>query len=128
MDCNNVRASGVGSGTVFFSVLANAGIARAGAINIAGQTFNITQAAGGPVITNVDIAGKKFFVFGREFALDADILINAVVQKKVSNDDASPTTLLVAKKAGKELLAVKPYRIGANPNGTVSPPFTWTRP
>ncbi len=38
-------ASGVGSGTVVFSVAANPGAARTGTVTVAGQTFTISQAA-----------------------------------------------------------------------------------
>ena len=47
-------ASGSGSGTVFYSVAANAGGARTGTMTIAGQMFTVNQAGGGcqaPVIT-----------------------------------------------------------------------------
>lgn len=39
-------ASGVGAGTVSYSVEANAGAARIGTITIGGQTFTVTQASG----------------------------------------------------------------------------------
>jgi len=39
--------SGSGSGTVSFSVAANTGNARSGSITVGGQTFSVTQSAGG---------------------------------------------------------------------------------
>ena len=51
--------SGVGSGTVTYTVDANNGAARSGAITIAGQSFTVTQAAAGPpgpVITQGGVA------------------------------------------------------------------------
>jgi len=45
---NSSAISGVGSGTVGYTVDANPGAARSGSIVIAGQSFTITQAAAGP--------------------------------------------------------------------------------
>ena len=122
-------ASGSGNGTVSFSALPNTGVARSGSINVMGQNFNITQSASGPSITNVSISGKKLFVFGTEFSSGADIVINGVTQKKVSNDDSNPTTILIAKKVGKTIARGQTIVLQVRKsNGTVSQPFTWTRP
>ena len=40
-------ASGTGNGTVGYSVAANGGAARTGTLTVGGQTFTVTQAAGG---------------------------------------------------------------------------------
>src|SRR4029078_562158 len=44
-------ATGVGNGSVGFSVAANTGAARTGTISITGQTFTVTQAAATPSCT-----------------------------------------------------------------------------
>jgi hypothetical protein len=121
--------NGSGSGAVFFSVLGNTGGQRAGVISIGGQSVSITQAAGGPAVTNADVAGKKLFVFGREFATGAQVLIDGIAQPKVKNDVDSPTTLLIAKKAGRNIARGQTVVIQVrNPNGAISQPFPWTRP
>jgi len=60
----------------------------------AGLDFN-------PHISGVTKNGKKLYVTGERFDDGADILINGDKQKKVSNDEASPATLLIGKKSGK---------------------------
>jgi len=42
----STTSSGVGSGTVSYTVAANSGVARTGTVLVAGQTFTITQQAG----------------------------------------------------------------------------------
>jgi hypothetical protein len=91
-----------------------------------------------PVILNASVSGKKLFVSGQNFGGGATLhkcldcttpATEGSKVKKVSNDSGMPSTLIVAKKAGKDIppgstviLQVK------NPDGTLSGPFSFTRP
>jgi hypothetical protein len=95
--------------------------------------FTITQGEGGPSllpkITGASINGKKLFVTGENFDLGASIIINDVKQKKVSNDLDRPSTLLIAKKAGKKIPAGDTVSLKVrNADGTESEAFSFTRP
>ena len=91
-----------------------------------------------PVILNASVSGKKLFVSGQNFGGGATLhkcldcttpATEGSKVKKVSNDSGMPSTLIVAKKAGKDIppgstviLQVK------NPDGTLSEPFSFMRP
>ena len=81
-----------------------------------------------PQIVNASVSGKKLFVLGLNFDSGAKIYI-ADQKQKTTNDEESPTTLLIGKKAGKLIgrgqtvtLTVK------NADGSVSEPFSFRRP
>ena len=88
-----------------------------------------TAITGAPVITGAEVVKKQLLVSGENFAFEAQLLMDGSKQKKTFNDDVTPNTLLVARKAGKfiapgqtVLLQVK------NPDGTLSNEFSFTRP
>src|SRR5215831_6139874 len=95
------------------------------------QTKTISAASattGPPVITSIDIQGKKMFVTGSSFDDGATMFVNDQ-KTKTRNDDTSPSTMLICKKAGKLVdpgmtvnLQVK------NSDGTPSAVFAYTRP
>ncbi|HSO74229.1 MAG TPA: hypothetical protein VLU47_05280 [Blastocatellia bacterium] len=60
------------------------------------------QSEEAPQILNARLKGKKLFVTGQNFAPDAVILVNGKPQK-TRNDSSSPSTLLIAGKAGKKI-------------------------
>src|SRR5262249_14806274 len=77
----------------------------------------ITVSEKGPRITGASIAGKKLFVNGADFDNGAKVLINGE-QQKTANDDQSPTTTLVCKKAGKNIGAGQTVTLQVrNPDG-----------
>lgn len=55
-----------------------------------------------PQITGVQRRGKKLFVSGENFDIGAVILVNGEAQK-TANDESNPTSLLVARKAGRRI-------------------------
>jgi hypothetical protein len=79
-------------------------------------------------IDQVAIEGKKLFITGRRFQPGAQLLLNGDPQK-TANDDTNPTTMLIAKKAGKRIppgtTALLQVR---NPDGTITDEFRFTRP
>ncbi len=124
-------ANGNGNGTVNYAVAANNGTSdRNGTLTIAGQTFTVAQAAANdtrPVVTGVRVAGKKLFVFGRNFADGALLFLNGQKQKKVSNDEANPTTTLLAKKSGNLIAPGATVEIIVqNPDGSRSSAYFFT--
>jgi len=98
-------------------------------INVAGRVLTVTQAGIPlPTILNALVSGKKLFVSGMNFGDRATIYINEEKQK-ASNDDGSPSTILISKKAAKKIgrgqtvtLTVK------NADGLTSGPFSFRRP
>lgn len=55
-----------------------------------------------PQVINARLKGKKLFVTGQNFAVGAVILVNGKPQK-TNNDSSSPSTMLIAGKAGKKI-------------------------
>ena len=79
-------------------------------------------------LRSASVVGKKLFVFGQGFQIGAKILLNGALQKKTLNDDASPTTNLVGKKAGKFIPQGQTVTLQiANPDGALSPEFKFAR-
>lgn len=125
----NGAASGTGNGSVNYSVAPNNGAAaRSGRITIVDKFFDVTQAAG-PAITGAMVEGKRLIVVGVNFGLDAVLFMDGEKQKKTFNDDASPSTMLVAMKSGKNKISVgQTVRLQVrNPDNTLSPEFLFTR-
>ena len=115
--------SGSGSGAVNYSVAANAGASRTGAMTVAGQIVTVTQAAAEPKIISATVRGKKLFIFGEGFDEGAAILLNGEKQK-TANDDADPNTNLVAKKSGKKIKAGDKLQV-RNADGRLSQEFIY---
>ena len=72
----------------------NAGVSKAHASTI--------QNGGAPKIFNARVKGKKLILTGENFSPGAVILINGEPQK-TRNDEDSPSTTLIAKKAGNNI-------------------------
>ncbi len=77
-----------------------------------------------PKITDVSRDGKQLIVSGERFLEGARVFINGERQKKVGNDSQTPSTKIVARKAGKiakpgDLIQVK------NPDGLFSNEFVY---
>lgn len=56
--------SGVGSGTIIYTVAPNEGAARAGAIDVNGQLFTVSQAGSVPVFTAASVVNAASFLSG----------------------------------------------------------------
>ena len=76
-----------------------------------------------PVITGVTKAGKKLLVTGQGFDDGAKLLLNGERQK-TANDETSPSTMLVAKKAGKIIQPGDKLTV-QNSDGTLSNELTY---
>ena len=81
-----------------------------------------------PEVTGANAKTKKLFVFGQNFAMGAVVEVNGVEQATV-NDEVDPAHTLRCKKAGKKIAPGSTVTITVrNPDGTVSAPFSYTRP
>jgi uncharacterized delta-60 repeat protein len=76
-----------------------------------------------PQIEFASVSGKKLFVDGQNFDDQAVILINGEKQK-TSNDQTSPTTRLIGKKAGKKIRTGDKIKV-RNSDGTESKEFVY---
>jgi Beta-propeller repeat len=82
-----------------------------------------------PKITNASVKGKKLIIIGENFGDGAEILLDDEPQKKTHNDHKTPTTRLIAKRAGKRIAVGATVTLQVrNPDGTVSNVFNFTRP
>lgn len=82
---------------------------------------------GAPRITSVSISGKQLTVKGENFDQGATLLINGEDQN-TRNDDASPSTILIGKKAGKRIPSGQTGRIRVrNSDATLSNEFNFVR-
>jgi hypothetical protein len=125
----NGATSGSGNGSVNYNVTPNNGAAaRSGRITIADKSFDVTQSAG-PTITGAMVEGKQLIVLGVNFGLNAVLLMDSEKQKKTFNDDANPSTMLVARKSGKNKISIgQTVRLQVrNPDDSLSPEFLFTR-
>jgi uncharacterized delta-60 repeat protein len=80
-------------------------------------------------ITGAEVRGKKLYVYGKNFDMDAELLMNGEKQKKTSNDDLNPSSLLITKKAGKKIGRGETVTLQVrNPDGRLSNVYSFTRP
>lgn len=80
-----------------------------------------------PVIAGASISGKRLLVSGNGFDSGARILIDSEPQK-TANDEQSPTTLLIGKKAGKIINSGQNVTLQVrNSDGSLSNEFRFTR-
>jgi len=78
-------------------------------------------------IRSASIVGKKLFVFGQGFQPGSKLMLNGEQQKTIS-DDASPSTNLFGKKAGRLISQGQTVTLQVlNPDGLLSPEFKFTR-
>ena len=80
-----------------------------------------------PRISRATVSGKKLLVQGERFKPGALILLGGEEQK-TANDTQSPSTLLIAKKAGKKVKPGNQVMIQVkNPDGAISERYLFIR-
>jgi hypothetical protein len=85
--------------------------------------------AGPPTIFGAAVKGKNLLVMGENFGFGAELLMDGVKQKKTDNDQDNPNTLMVARKAGKNIEPGQTVVLQIrNPDGMLSNEFSFTRP
>jgi lamin tail-like protein len=89
-------------------------------------TFDVGLAT--PVIISVEARGKKLFISGLNFDDGAVLLINGDKQK-TRNDETTPATFLIAKKAANFITPGETVKLQIrNAGGQLSQEFSFTRP
>jgi hypothetical protein len=108
-------------------------------IYLTNVTMNTASAdpTGPPVILSASVSGKKLLVMGENFGDGAALYMCGSCEtpssdgskvKKVSNESEHPTTILKAKKAGKDIARGQTVMLQVkNPDGTLSNAFSFTR-
>lgn len=99
------------------------------AVQVLSDRFTITGdgTADVPKILSATVSGKKLFVSGENFQMDAVVELNGDEQATVN--DADFTHLLRCKKAGKKIAPGSTVTLTVrNPDNTVSSPFSFPRP
>jgi hypothetical protein len=85
------------------------------------------ESPAGPKITSVSVKGKKLLVSGENFREGAALIVDGK-QETTVNDEASPDTKLISKKAGKKVEpGVTSVLQVRNPDGMMSPEFRFVR-
>lgn len=100
------------------------------AVQVLSPAFTITGdgSVSMPVITGASATGKKLFVDGQNFAIDAVVQVNGNDQVTL-NDDSDPSHRLRCKKGAKKIApGSSATLIVRNPDGTQSAPFLFNRP
>ncbi|HEV8486967.1 MAG TPA: SBBP repeat-containing protein, partial [Blastocatellia bacterium] len=88
--------------------------------------FSIAGSA--PRITGASVRHKKLIVEGRDFSEDAVVMIDGQEQQTTSDPD-SPTTRLIARKAGKQIARGQEVMLRVkNNDGSLSLEFGFARP
>ena len=106
----------------------NNGVNSGDQIYTATATIN-PPSQGMPTIDSAAVNGKKLIVSGSKFDIGAELLLDGKKQKKTVNDEVNPSTMLIAKKAGKTIDHGSTVTLEVrNLDGTVSSPFSFTRP
>jgi photosystem II stability/assembly factor-like uncharacterized protein len=81
-----------------------------------------------PQVTGASVAGKRLFVYGRNFEDGAVIVLNQADLNTV-NDSQNPTTTLMSKKGGKKIGPGDSVMIQVrNADGTMSNQYNFIRP
>jgi hypothetical protein len=106
----------------------NNGVNTGDQIYTATATIN-PPSQGTPTIDSAAVNGKKLIVSGTKFDIGAALLLDGKKQKKTVNDEINPSTMLIAKKAGKTIESGATVTLQVrNLDGTLSDPFSFTRP
>lgn len=85
--------------------------------------------SGPPEIDSARVNRKKLILAGSNFGGGATLFMDGDRVKKVFNDEENPTTVIIARKAGKLIAPGQTVLLKVvNPGGTESNEFSFTRP
>ena len=134
--CNDEAALGSGCAGVHASLLSvNAAAGQTLRIMVSNffsspaGVYSLIVSQGGPHISSISSKGiKKLFVSGTGFENGAVVMMNGVDQV-TRNDDSSPSTDLICKKALRDIPSGQQVTIQVrNPGGLVSNTMTYVKP
>jgi hypothetical protein len=81
------------------------------------------------VVSGASISGKRLIVTGQNFDNGAKVYLNGEKQKKTENDEVSPSTILIARKASNLVGAGETVVLQVrNADNTFSNQYSFTRP
>jgi protocatechuate 3,4-dioxygenase beta subunit len=117
-----------GGGSQLILDLAQEGQGYTGTFNIALEGITQTDpSTDPPVVSGAVVSGKQLIVSGLNFDSGAKVFLNGDKQK-TSNDDSNPSTVLIAKKAGKKINSGDTVTLQVrNSDNTLSNEFSFTR-
>ena len=82
-----------------------------------------------PEITGAAVSGKQLLVRGLNFDSSAVLFMDGQQQRKTSNDESNPTTLLVARKSGKMISPGQTVTLQVrNSDNSLSNEYSFARP
>jgi protocatechuate 3,4-dioxygenase beta subunit len=119
-----------GGGSQLLLNLTQSGQGYAATFNIGleGITGTPPVPSAAATITSAYVSGKNLFVTGLNFSSDAIVFIDGQRYKKTDNDESSPSTMLVVRKAGKNIGVGQTVAIQVlNSDNTLSTAFSYTR-
>lgn len=120
-----------GGGSQLILDLTQDGSGYTGTFNIALEgitaTDDPTEPTEPPAISGAAVSGKKLIVSGLNFSSGAKVFMNGDKQK-TSNDDTNPTTVLIAKKAGRKVDVGETVTLQVrNSDNSLSSEYSFTR-
>jgi protocatechuate 3,4-dioxygenase beta subunit len=119
-----------GGGSQLLLTVTPSGQGYAATFNIGLEGVTGTTPAPGapPVVTGASISGKHLLVSGANFSNDALVFIDGQKYKKTDNDESSPATLLIVRKAGKFIAAGQAVSIQVmNSDNSLSEGYSFLR-
>ena len=130
----NVRNSndgiynGGGSQLLLSPTQSGQGYAATFSIGLEGVTGTPPAPSVAATITSAYVSGKNLIVTGFNFSDDAIVFIDGQKYKKTDNDETNPSTMLVVRKAAKNLGVGQTIGIQVrNSDNTLSTMFSYTR-
>jgi len=130
----NVRNSndgiynGGGSQLLLSPTQSGQGYAATFNIGLEGVTGTPPAPSVAATVTSAYVSGKNLIVTGFNFSEDAIVFIDGQKYKKTDNDESNPSTVLVVRKAGKNLGVGQTVSIQVrNSDNTLSTVFSYTR-
>jgi protocatechuate 3,4-dioxygenase beta subunit len=119
-----------GGGSQLLLTLTPSGQGYAATFNIGleGVTGTTPAPSAPPVVTGASISGKHLLVSGANFSNDALVFIDGQKYKKTDNDESSPSTMLIVRKAGKYIATGQTVSIQVmNSDNALSEGFSFLR-
>ena len=119
-----------GGGSQLLLSLTQSGQGYAATFNIGleGVTGTTPAPSAAATVTSAYVSGKNLIVTGINFSADAIVFIDGQRYKKTDNDEANPSTMLVVRKAGKNIGVGQTVGIQVrNSDNTLSTVFSYTR-
>ena len=128
LNSNDGIYNGGGSQLLLTPTQSGQGYAATFNIGLEGVTGTTPTPGTAASVTSAYVSGKNLIVTGVNFSEDAMVFIDGQKYKKTDNDESSPSTILVVRKAGKNISVGQSVGIQVrNSDNTLPTVFTYTR-